>query len=124
MIFPTPVSLELGKRSITLGNTVTLTVSPWTGPEIVRLVRKNLESAGVDDVSIVRQVPNTSNNVHITLEGKDENGLFHAAQTFRQLAHRPSISVLVIKDHPLMPIRGIIEGFYGAPLSMADRKNI
>jgi hyaluronoglucosaminidase len=163
MIFPTPVSLELGKGSITLGNTVTLTVSPGTRPEIVRLVRKTLELAGVDDVFIVRQVPNTSNNVHIvldgknsnstksilsrsgavveensegytiailktgkgaiiTLAGKDENGLFHAAQTFRQLALRPSIPVLVIKDHPLMAIRGIIEGFYGAPWSMADRK--
>jgi len=28
---------------------------------------------------------------------------------------------MVIQDHPAMPIRGTIEGFYGAPWSMADR---
>ncbi|PZQ62818.1 MAG: beta-N-acetylglucosaminidase [Sphingomonas taxi] len=57
----------------------------------------------------------------ITLAGRDGDGLFHAAQTFRQLARRGAIPALVIQDHPAMPIRGTIEGFYGAPWSMADR---
>ena len=57
----------------------------------------------------------------ITLAGHDADGLFHAAQTFRQLARRPGLPALVIQDHPAMPIRGTIEGFYGAPWSMADR---
>ncbi|MGU3315991.1 beta-N-acetylhexosaminidase family protein [Sphingomonas sp. M6A6_1c] len=57
----------------------------------------------------------------ITLAGHDADGLFHAAQTFRQLARRPSVPTLVIQDHPAMPIRGTIEGFYGAPWTMADR---
>ncbi len=57
----------------------------------------------------------------VTLAGHDADGLFHAAQTFRQLARRSEIPALVIQDHPAMPIRGTIEGFYGAPWSMADR---
>lgn len=57
----------------------------------------------------------------ITLAGHDNDGLFHAAQTLRQLVERPAIPILVIQDHPAMPIRGTIEGFYGAPWSMADR---
>ncbi|UUF03981.1 beta-N-acetylhexosaminidase family protein [Xanthomonas hortorum] len=57
----------------------------------------------------------------ITLAGHDNDGLFHAAQTLRQLVERPAIPTLVIQDHPAMPIRGTIEGFYGAPWSMADR---
>jgi hyaluronoglucosaminidase len=57
----------------------------------------------------------------ITLVGHDSDGLFHAVQTFRQLATRPVLPALVIQDHPAMPIRGTIEGFYGAPWSMADR---
>ena len=57
----------------------------------------------------------------VTLAGHDADGLFHAAQTFRQLARRSAIPALVIQDHPAMPIRGTIEGFYGAPWSMADR---
>ncbi|MDV2452292.1 beta-N-acetylhexosaminidase family protein [Xanthomonas hortorum] len=57
----------------------------------------------------------------ITLAGHDNDGLFHAAQTLRQLVARPAIPTLAIQDHPAMPIRGTIEGFYGAPWSMADR---
>ncbi|QNH15326.1 beta-N-acetylglucosaminidase [Xanthomonas sp. SS] len=57
----------------------------------------------------------------ITLAGHDADGLFHAAQTLRQLAERPAIPTLVIQDYPAMAIRGTIEGFYGAPWSMADR---
>ncbi|QEM10638.1 beta-N-acetylhexosaminidase family protein [Mucilaginibacter rubeus] len=58
----------------------------------------------------------------ITLAGKDADGLFHAAQTFRQLIHHSAVPALVIQDHPAMPIRGTIEGFYGAPWSMEARK--
>lgn len=58
----------------------------------------------------------------ITLVGKDVNGLYYAAQTFRQLAQRGSIPALVINDHPALPIRGTIEGFYGKPWSMEERE--
>ena len=57
----------------------------------------------------------------ITVAGHDSDGLFHAIQTFRQLARRASIPALVIQDHPAMPIRGTIEGFYGKPWTMTDR---
>ena len=57
----------------------------------------------------------------ITLAGEDGDGLFHAVQTFRQLVRRSVIPALVIQDHPAMPIRGTIEGFYGAPWTMTDR---
>jgi hyaluronoglucosaminidase len=57
----------------------------------------------------------------VTLAGNDADGLFHAVQTFRQLARRSTIPAMVIQDHPAMPIRGTIEGFYGAPWTMADR---
>ncbi|MBJ6123376.1 beta-N-acetylhexosaminidase family protein [Sphingomonas mollis] len=57
----------------------------------------------------------------VTLAGHDADGLFHAVQTLRQLAERPAIPTLVVQDHPAMAMRGTIEGFYGAPWSMADR---
>ncbi len=57
----------------------------------------------------------------IALAGRDGDGLFHAVQTFRQIAAQPVLPALVIQDHPAMPIRGTIEGFYGAPWTMADR---
>ncbi|EZP53128.1 beta-N-acetylhexosaminidase family protein [Sphingomonas sp. RIT328] len=57
----------------------------------------------------------------VTLAGHDGDGLFHAVQTLRQLATRPRLPALTIRDHPAMPIRGTIEGFYGKPWTMEDR---
>ncbi|MEO3405576.1 beta-N-acetylglucosaminidase domain-containing protein [Mucilaginibacter sp. CAU 1740] len=64
----------------------------------------------------------TGTGALITLAGKDADGLFHAAQTFRQLIKNSAIPEIVIQDHPAMPVRGTIEGFYGAPWSMEARK--
>ncbi|MGN6363625.1 beta-N-acetylhexosaminidase family protein [Asticcacaulis taihuensis] len=57
----------------------------------------------------------------IVLAGKDGDGLYHAAQTLRQIATAGHIPALTIADHPAMPVRGTIEGFYGKPWSMAER---
>jgi hyaluronoglucosaminidase len=57
----------------------------------------------------------------IVLAGADADGLYYAAQTFRQIAARASFPALSIADSPRMPVRGTIEGFYGAPWSSADR---
>ncbi|TMD10035.1 MAG: hypothetical protein E6J01_00175 [Chloroflexi bacterium] len=61
----------------------------------------------------------------VVLAGVDTTGTFYAAQTFRQLVvprrgHTwlPGVS---IRDWPTMPLRGVIEGFYGPPWSSADR---
>ncbi|MEE1801171.1 beta-N-acetylglucosaminidase domain-containing protein [Streptomyces sp. JV176] len=57
------------------------------------------------------------------LAGNDADGIYYAAQTFRQLAAPASRSIAAVSvtDHPLMSLRGSIEGFYGAPWSHADR---
>jgi hyaluronoglucosaminidase len=57
----------------------------------------------------------------IVLAGKDSDGLYHGAQTLRQIAADGQIPALTISDHPAMPVRGTIEGFYGKPWSMAER---
>jgi len=57
----------------------------------------------------------------IVLAGKDGDGLYHAAQTLRQITTGGHIPALTIADHPAMPVRGTIEGFYGKPWSMAER---
>ncbi|MFD5749792.1 beta-N-acetylglucosaminidase domain-containing protein [Streptomyces sp. NPDC127033] len=57
------------------------------------------------------------------LAGNDADGVYYAAQTFRQLVTPASrtVAAVSITDHPLMALRGSIEGFYGAPWSHADR---
>ncbi len=57
----------------------------------------------------------------IVLAGRDADGLYHAAQTLRQIVTGPAVPALAITDYPAMPVRGTIEGFYGKHWSMAER---
>ncbi|MDL5365583.1 beta-N-acetylglucosaminidase domain-containing protein [Xanthomonas sp. NCPPB 2654] len=57
----------------------------------------------------------------IVLAGKDNDGLYHAAQTFRQIIARGRVASVAVSDYPAMPVRGTIEGFYGKPWTMAER---
>jgi hypothetical protein len=61
----------------------------------------------------------------VVLAGADPTGTFYAAQTLRQLvvseSGRNLLPGVSIRDWPTVPLRGVIEGFYGAPWSTADR---
>lgn len=61
----------------------------------------------------------------IALGGIDATGQYYAVQTFRQLfvegRSRPAVAGVGISDHPSMPLRGTIEGFYGSPWTHAER---
>ncbi|MFF2137299.1 beta-N-acetylglucosaminidase domain-containing protein [Streptomyces sp. NPDC058193] len=58
----------------------------------------------------------------VVLAGNDGDGIYYAAQTLRQLVTgRHSLAAVSVTDHPAMPLRGSIEGFYGAPWSHSDR---
>ncbi|WP_244199846.1 beta-N-acetylglucosaminidase domain-containing protein [Amycolatopsis thailandensis] len=57
----------------------------------------------------------------IALSGVDTAGTFYAAQSFRQLFSSGESRAFALRDWPAAPMRGVIEGFYGAPWSHADR---
>ena len=57
----------------------------------------------------------------IALQGKDARGTFYAVQTLRQLVRHDKVASVTVRDWPLMPIRGGIEGFYGIPWSHQAR---
>lgn len=57
----------------------------------------------------------------IALNGVDQRGTYYAAQTLRQLVTNNKVPGVSIRDWPLMPIRGAIEGFYGIPWSHRAR---
>ncbi|MFE5912813.1 beta-N-acetylglucosaminidase domain-containing protein [Streptomyces wedmorensis] len=62
----------------------------------------------------------------VALGGTDGSGQYYAVQTLRQLFVRTadggwSIAGARVSDHPSMPLRGTIEGFYGAPWTPAER---
>jgi hyaluronoglucosaminidase len=51
----------------------------------------------------------------VVLAGHDQDGVYYAAQTLRLVAKDSGEAHVVIKDWPLMSIRGVVEGFYGFP---------
>ncbi|MGH4028333.1 beta-N-acetylglucosaminidase domain-containing protein [Actinomycetota bacterium Odt1-20B] len=66
----------------------------------------------------------------VALDGVGEDGLFHAAQTFRQIleSRKPTaaggtrtLPGLTVRDWPATPVRGLTEGFYGTPWTREQR---
>ncbi|WUH93480.1 beta-N-acetylglucosaminidase domain-containing protein [Streptomyces sp. NBC_00433] len=61
----------------------------------------------------------------VALQGVGADGLYHAAQTLRQLtaAHRrdTGFAPVVVRDWPAAPVRGIAESFYGVPWTQEQR---
>lgn len=74
---------------------------------------------------IVASKHGTQDKKHIVISGHDEAGTYYGTQTFKQIMVERQgsdwIPEVEIKDWPTMPIRGSIEGFYGAPWSHDDR---
>ncbi len=58
------------------------------------------------------------------LAGRDNDGVFHAVQTLRQLLKAGSVAPVLVSDWPLMQTRGVIEGFYGTPWSHQARLDV
>ncbi|MBO7167029.1 MAG: beta-N-acetylglucosaminidase domain-containing protein [Kiritimatiellae bacterium] len=49
----------------------------------------------------------------IVIEASTETGAFYAKQTLKQLSSSGSIPCCQIEDSPDIPLRGVVEGFYG-----------
>ncbi|GAA4852684.1 beta-N-acetylglucosaminidase domain-containing protein [Saccharopolyspora rosea] len=57
----------------------------------------------------------------VFIGASDAAGAYYGVQTLRQLASPGRIAGVGIVDHPSMPLRGTIEGFYGPPWTHQDR---
>lgn len=57
----------------------------------------------------------------LVLGASDPSGAYYAVQTLRQLVSPGSIAGVGVVDHPSMPSRGAIEGFYGTPWTHQER---
>lgn len=69
------------------------------------------------------------NEKGITIDAYDEDGVFYAFQTLRQIAGSEAakgskLPLLRIKDWPDLPVRGVVEGFYGTPWSHEARLSL
>jgi hyaluronoglucosaminidase len=57
----------------------------------------------------------------VALDGVGADGMFHAAQTLRQLVRGEAVAGVVVRDWPGTAVRGMTEGFYGRPWSTEQR---
>lgn len=60
----------------------------------------------------------------VVIAGTDAAGQFYGAQSFLQLAAGAEVPQTEVTDYPEIPIRGVIEGFYGNPWSHEARINM
>lgn len=71
----------------------------------------------------------TVNAKGVSIIGYDERGAYYGLQTLRELMESPEMKngqlpYLEINDYPVMPNRGVVEGFYGEPWSHEVRKSL
>lgn len=69
------------------------------------------------------------NSKEISIIGYDECGAFYGLQTLRQVMASPSVQnsklpCMTINDYPDLPLRGVVEGFYGTPWSHEVRVSL
>ncbi len=60
----------------------------------------------------------------VVIAGRDQTGTFYGVQSFLQLAAGKEVPAIDVTDWPDIPVRGVIEGFYGNPWSHADRMDM
>ena len=79
-------------------------------------------AADLDDEGYVFASGKHDGHPTIVLNGVDTRGTYYAAQTLRQLVDGGhGVPGVKVRDWPLMPVRGSIEGFYGIPWSHEAR---
>jgi hypothetical protein len=109
----TPVTFVVGSTTVNTAVAPTLGQLGVAGP------------AGLPAEGYVLAAGRSGGTALVVLAGADGAGTFYAVQTLRQLLVRngqhAQLGDVVVRDWPSMPIRGVIEGFYGPPWSTADR---
>ena len=70
----------------------------------------------------------TADNRGITITGYDERGAFYGLQTMRQIVESSAaggnMPYTQCNDYPDLPLRGVVEGFYGTPWSHQVRLSL
>ncbi|MFD1149870.1 beta-N-acetylglucosaminidase domain-containing protein [Saccharothrix hoggarensis] len=145
-IWPTPQQLErLGDDAALSGDALVFADDSADRPT-VDLVRQSLFDGGATEVEVVPPDSDREASIVVRLrrdpappaEGyeiavrpgevlitsSDAAGGYHAAQTFWQLVQPGSIPGVRIVDRPSLPVRGIVEGFYGLPWTYQEQREM
>jgi hyaluronoglucosaminidase len=137
-IFPVPESETALNGTVAVTPTISLVAGPTADAQTVDLVRNILYSAGAKRFTraqprgaLVVSVGSRATDLppqgyslkvaqgRVDLAGADTGGTFYGAQTLRQIVQGPMLPALIIRDWPSLPVRGVVEGFYGPPWTAA-----
>ena len=149
VVSPAPQDIRPAGPDVTLPGTVRLATSDTTDPAALDLLRQTLRAHGIRPSSharltihlgpatrpdVARALGDTAvpdhaegsalriGNVSVAIGGTDAAGQYYGVQTFRQLfVGQRGIAGVRVTDYPAMPLRGVIEGFYGSPWTQAER---
>ena len=80
------------------------------GDRAVRKVRKRIPDVSEGYYLRIREN-------EIIIAGNDERGTLYGLQTLRQLLRSEELPELEITDFPDVPLRGVVEGYYGTPMN-------
>lgn len=90
--------------------------------------KKLAKKAGIEPISGAYALTIDSNGITVT--GYDETGAFYGLQTLRQVIESPAskngkqLPYMTVRDYPSLPMRGLVEGFYGTPWSHEVRLSL
>ncbi|MBO5750979.1 MAG: beta-N-acetylglucosaminidase domain-containing protein [Kiritimatiellae bacterium] len=103
-IYPTPKHIEMtgGFSNARIGEAKVRKVK-GLGDEAYRIV--------VDKSSII-------------VSASTRTGAFYAKETLKQLAGKRGLPCCIVEDSPDIPLRGVVEGFYGRPWGTDGRYDL
>ncbi|NYE03374.1 hyaluronoglucosaminidase [Bacillus niacini] len=121
--------MESSMKDPKLQAPVIIWLGEFSAPDELKIIQQHTGLVDLEMTKnegyIVASKHGTQDKKHIVISGHDEAGTFYGTQTFKQIIVERKgtdwIPEVEIKDWPTMPIRGSIEGFYGAPWSHEDR---
>ena len=73
--------------------------------------------------SVANKIPKKADGYYLRIKdkeivvaGNDERGTLYGLHTLQQILKQKEIPALEITDYPDVPVRGIVEGYYGTPM--------
>lgn len=143
-VYPVPQDVVWGEN-VAFANSVGFVVNGEESADVdaVALLKKNF-NIGNDGVALVigergddavteyeSLIPEKAEGYYLSvaadkvvIAGNDGSGTYYGVQTFIQLASQTNVMEVTIVDYPLVPERGLVEGYYGNPYSEADRMGL
>ncbi|MFF3719044.1 beta-N-acetylglucosaminidase domain-containing protein [Streptomyces prasinus] len=122
-----PHAVEALRALLREAGALRFTAPGGKAPEGALLVRMGVERTVGAPQSDLHSLPPggytlTVGEEAVALTGAGEDGLFHAVQTLRQLLRSDgTFTAAAVRDWPATAVRGITEGFYGAPWTHRQR---